>query len=391
MNKSARQYLPSVCLVGLGLHPSTGGPAKSVEYFSSALNAPSIGFSSTNKFNDEGFWDNSTIPALFPERGLRGAYSWPHSKELILASKAAANADIFSCHILYRYHVQWILQQIRREPRPYWVVPHGCLDPYTYHTRFLIKWFWMNLVGKAFLRNASAIIFATNREREKAKQWCRPEQAQVIYWPVEKRLDKNIVGAKNWRATLKIPSEHRVLLFLGRLHDIKRPLETIEAFSKVRAENLHLIVAGPEETVTVTECKTKIKQLNAKNVHVVGPVFGTNKDSLFQEVDGFISLSRKENFGHVVAEALYAGKPVILSPGIDLGPEIKCADCAWILPDDSITHAVAAIQSFSQISSDQLSAMGDRGRIWCEQNLSFDVFQKRLIKLSQETVLQFQQ
>jgi glycosyltransferase involved in cell wall biosynthesis len=388
-NHIEKQRFPSVTNVGLGLHKSSGGTAQAVEDFSEALKARTIAFANINRFKQEGFFSEHTIPALFPGRGLRSAYSWPHSNELSSANNIAKDTDMFCCHILYRYHVQWVREQIRKRPRPYWVVPHGCLDPFTYHTRFLLKWFWMNPLGKSFIREASLVIFATHQERKKAAHWCRPEQAQVVYWPIEKNNIPSTTTLNTWRDRLNIPLKDRILLFLGRLHDVKRPLETIDAFAKSGVENVHLVIAGPEENVTIEQCKKRSKQLNIKNVHMVGPVYGAEKKSLFEESDGFISFSKKENFGYVTAEALYAGKPVILSPGNDLGPEIKEEDCAWILAEDSEACAISAIKSFALSSSDQLHAMGERGKRWCLNNLSFDVFEKQLITLSQDTVRQF--
>jgi len=254
-----------------------------------------------------------------------------------------------------------------------------------------MKILWMFFVGRRFLENASFIVFATQREYEKAKNWCLPEQARIIYWPTTSPIANGYIfnTAKNWRKYLDIPLGHRILLFLGRLHEIKRPLETIEAFSKIGSLDLHLIIAGPEETLTIHDCKSKATELCAINVHVIGPVYGNDNMSLLEDVDGFISLSHRENFGHVVAEALSHKLPLILTPEIGLSYEIKDENCAWILPYYSIDNAVSSIREFNNSSVEKLSIMGENGRDWAKINLSFDSFKKSLVKLAQDTHQKF--
>jgi glycosyltransferase involved in cell wall biosynthesis len=376
-----------VLLVGLGLHKSTGGTSKSVGYFSEALNSGIISFADENKYKEEGFSNPNTIPALHPHYGFRYFFGWPRKDKMLQANMFANCADIFSCHTLYRYHVSWVIKHLKIRNRPYWVVPHGCLDPYTYNTRKWMKELWMFFVGRSFLKNASFIVFSTHREYEKAKHWCRPEQARIIYWPTTSpTINSSFVkSAHNWRKRLDIPSGHRILLFLGRLHEMKRPLETIEAFSKIRLLDLHLIIAGPEETLTIQDCKSMATELCAINVHVIGPVYGNDKDSLLDDVDGFISLSHRENFGHAVAEALSHKLPLIITPGIDLSYEIKDENCAWILPYFSIDNAVSCINEFNNSSREGLAIMGENGSKWVINNLSFDSFKKSLVKLTQDT------
>ena len=142
-----------IALVGLGLHKSTGGPAKTIGNFSNALNAEVVAFACEDTYNKEKFFNNNTVGALFPKHGIRGLYNWPKSKNLNRANYLAEKIAIFSCHILYRYHVHWIMKQVKINPRPYWIVPHGCLDPYTYKTRKWMKWLWMFFVGRKFIQN----------------------------------------------------------------------------------------------------------------------------------------------------------------------------------------------------------------------------------------------
>ena len=374
-------------LVGLGLVPSTGGPSKTINLFREALDAQVVSFSDAARLEAEG----SAIPGavhLPVDGGLRGrAYSWLPSKGLEPAEALLSQANLLSCHILYRYHVHWVMRKAREHNLPYWVVPHGCLDPYVFTYRGFIKKLWMQLVGKRFLKEASAIICATQAERDKIATWYAGDNLEVVHWPVVPIDDSDRVRVrKEVRASLGIPEEDKVLVFLGRLHEMKRPLETIQAFAGAGGKGVHLLVIGPEESYTVKQCESHVRHCRAEHVHVLGPVYGKDKERYLLASDAFISLSIRENFGHTVAESLTAGLPVILSPGNDLSGELKSVGCGWFLRDDDLGTAVAAIRVFAQASPDEIKALGQKGKDWALKELTFEHFAQKIQSLARRSI-----
>lgn len=374
-------------LVGLGLVPSTGGPPKSINLFREALDAKVVSFTDPKMLEAEG----SAIPGAVHvpvDEGLRGrAYSWASEKNLEPASAVASNANLLSCHILYRYHVNWVKRKAKEQGVPYWVVPHGCLDPYVFTYRSFIKKLWLKWIGKSFLEGADSIICATHAERDKIAQWYKGDNLRVVHWPVTPLDDSNREDIRSEvRAQLGIPESAKVLVYLGRLHPMKRPLETIEAVGKAGCDNVHLLVIGPEESYSVKECEAHAKQCGAKNVHVLGPVYGKDKERYLLASDAFISLSIRENFGHTAAESLTAGLPVILSPGNDLSGEIQSVECGWLLQDDELSTAASAIKAFDSASTSELQKRGKQGKVWALEALSFDAFARNIQALAREAI-----
>jgi len=267
-------------------------------------------------------------------------------------------------------------------------VPHGILDPWVLKKgRFVKKLFW-KLGGKRFLYEASTVLFATRAERDKAlKQFDLPN-TQVVPWPVE-LVDLSDARSKRRavRARLNIPDNARVLLYFGRLHSMKCPLETIDAIAQVDSSDLHLVIVGNAQDVSVEDCKERAAKLNiSKQVHLVGPVYGDEKYDYLHAADAYISLSHRENFNHTAAESMAAGLPVILSEGNDLLSEISELGCAWALDGNSASAAAAAISEFLRMSNADLIKMGERGRAWVGAELSFEAFKKNLSKIAQQIV-----
>src|SRR4029077_5907902 len=126
-------------------------------------------------------------------------------------------------HGLFRSHVSWAAGIAKQRGIPYWIVPHGALDPYVFTYRAAQKRVWMSLVGGPVLRHADRVIVATERERVKAQPYLQGCRVETVYWPVQVRPHDSTSSARaRVRERLGIPETDRALLFLGRLDPMKR-------------------------------------------------------------------------------------------------------------------------------------------------------------------------
>ena len=303
-------------------------------------------------------------------------YGLPRAHNLREATKLANGYEVIFCHMIFRYHNEWVT----RLGKPYFIVPHGSLDPYAFGYRRLRKEFWLLAVGARYFQRAEAVIFATRREQQKTFRGIGSDKAKVICWPVAEAPIEG-PGRAEVRKRLGIQENEKMLLSMGRLHSMKRPLETIEAFAQAAQAKDHLVIVGPEEQYSAGELQAAASRCGARNVHVEGPVFGDAKWGLYRAADGYISLSARENFGYTVAEAMSAGLPLILSPGNDIGHELAGEECCWMLETDTRDEAVRAIRAFGYLNPELLRQMGERGKRWILANASFDRFRLRLLDL----------
>jgi glycosyltransferase involved in cell wall biosynthesis len=266
---------------------------------------------------------------------------------------------------------------------PYWFVPHGILDPWVMEYGRATKNLFWKFGGQRFLENASTVICSTQAEKDKARSLFDLPNVDVVPWPVELVDCSNSQLARvSVRGELGISSDDKVLVYFGRLHHMKRPLETIRAVAMSNQSDVHLIVVGNEQSVSLEDCYRVAKECGiAERVHLIGPVYGSRKFDYLFASDGYVSLSCRENFNHTAAESLSAGIPAILSKGNDLYSEIAEVDCAWHLSDDRLETAAAAIAEFGSLDHETLAQMGARGRSWVESNLQFETFQERLQQL----------
>ncbi|MFM8495235.1 MAG: glycosyltransferase, partial [Planctomycetia bacterium] len=320
------------------------------------------------------------------------------------ADIAVAGAELLVAHSLFRAHAPWTRDWAVRHRRPYWVVPHGCLDPAGLARRAVAKRLWLSWHAPGLFGDASAVVFATRREREKADVWIRRRagmsagaggaRSVVVHWPVDLPSLSGVDRSREaFRSRYRIPEAAPVLLFVGRLHTTKRPDQVIRAFVAANVTDTHLVVVGMEENLTLADLQAAVPASFVPRIHIIGELRGDALEEAWLAADGYISLSEKENFGYTAADALARGLPVILSSGHDLAYELPGAEngrlaCGWLLPDNSLHSAVQAVREWSELVAPaaatprRLEGMRQAGRNWAADHLSFERFQVALAQLA---------
>jgi len=368
--------------------PAFGGLYRGINDFAAALDAPVLSF-------DDGRRDRSGLD----DRAVRiPTGTGLLSRDCHLVPRAAtdraaeviAGADLLVVHSLFRAHTAWAAAWAQRQGKRYWAVPHGCLDPWSLRQRGFVKRLWLAAGGRRYLAGAERVIFSTRRGLEKAAGWVRPERALAVHWPVELPTRASEAGPRAaFRERHGIPGDAPVLLFVGRLHSVKRPIHAVEAFCRAESGPAQLVIVGMSDDVSAADVLRAVPASNRDAVHLVGPLAGQELSEAYQAADGFLSLSYQENFGYAATEAVAYGLPVILSPGHDLAYDMPRAGagglaCGWLLPDDSLAAAAQAISDWARLATGQrakLEAMGAAGRAWAADALSPERFREELLRL----------
>lgn len=134
------------------------------------------------------------------------------------------------------------------------------------------------------------------------------------------------------------------LIFLGRVSPIKNLTTGLKALADVQAE-IDLTIYGPmEDREYWRQCRQIIATLPDHIQVTYGGTLGP-EDALDTLARSHCMLlpTLGENFGHVIAESLLAGTPVVLS---DQTPWSQLAECGagWICPADRPGAFTAALQ-----------------------------------------------
>jgi len=244
---------------------------------------------------------------------------------------------------VWQYSSFGVWRALQGTATPYFVFPHGMLDPWfkrTYplkHLKKLLYWPWAEY---RVLRDAAAVLFTSKEERRLARESFSPYRCNemvVNYGTAAPEIDLARAREEFFNSFPQLQGK-RFLLFLGRLHEKKGCDLLIEAFSALRNSapadrSLHLVIAGPWADERHQEHLERMAQ-DVSALTFTGMLTGTRKWGAFSAADAFILPSHQENFGIAVVEALACGTPVLISNKVNIWREIAAGEAGYVENDD---------------------------------------------------------
>lgn len=329
------------------LNPAIGGPLESVRQSSLVLARRGHTVETVALDAPDAAWAAEfpgVVHLLGPGRGSYG-YSPRYVPWL---KEQAANFDAVVVHGLWQYTSFGVWRALRKTVTPWFVYPHGMLDPWfnrayrLKHLKKMLYWPWAEF---RVLRDAAAVLFTADEERLLARESFRPYRVHEIvvnFGTAAPSVDWPAARADFVRA-FPLLREKNFLLFLGRLHEKKGCAELIRAFAETRKSSpahpgRQLVLAGPcaDENYLrrLHRLTNELFPDGTPPVIFTGMLTGNLKWGAFALTDAFILPSHQENFGLAVVEALACGIPVLISNQVNIWREIVAGGCGYAEDDD---------------------------------------------------------
>lgn len=278
------------------------------------------------------------------------------------------SADIVFVHLLYRYHAIWAAHCAREFGKPVVIVPHGGLDPYVFTYRTLRKRLWLKAYHRLLFRD-NLVLYATDRERDKAAAAVGKVAARCLFWPMD---DETCQLADTLPRIALTP---RRLLLVGRLHPMKCVLETVRAFRRANVAGWQLDVIGAETgDISVDAVRTAAGEDWGRSVVYRGVLDRRSLYTEYSKASALILASHRENFGHVVAEAMRFGLPVLISEDVDLHTVVRRSGAGVVIPIGSENGIFDALCTFLRMPAAQLQTLGDAARRAAQEHFDFQNF-----------------
>ena len=274
------------------------------------------------------------------------------------------NYDAVIVSGLWQYSGFGVWRALRGTGTPYFVFPHGMLDPWfkrAYPLKHLKKWLYWPWADYRMLRDARAVLFTSEEERSAARAsfWLyRCNEVVVNYGIAAPTGD---AAAQKQAVVQRFPelAGKRAFVFLSRIHEKKGCDLLIRAFAKIALadDSLRLVFAGPDQTGLVSELRALGGQLGiADRIVWTGMLTGDLKWGMLQIAEAFVLPSHQENFGIAVAEALACGTPVLISNKVNIWREIE-QDRAGLVDGDDEPGTTRLLQKWLALSDDEKDAM----------------------------------
>ncbi len=275
--------------------------------------------------------------------------------------EAIPRVDLVHIHGLWQYPT-FVAGRVCRSSRiPYLLSPCGALDPYGWHAHRSFKWFYGFFFERRTFEGAVAIHFTSTMEQRQA--WIFGVNRPHVVIPRSIRMDAvPELPSGIFRSQHPEIGRQPILLFLGRLHPIKRLDLLVNAFMLVarRYGNVHLVIAGPDDGAGSNVRKTLSQARLSDRVTFTGLLAGPDKWAAFRDSSLFLLPSDHESFGMVALEAMAVGLPVIVSPHVALADWIAKVQAGQVIDQDPAAWAAAMEHLLNNPAAGQV--MGEAGR-----------------------------
>jgi glycosyltransferase involved in cell wall biosynthesis len=268
--------------------------------------------------------------------------------------------DLIHIHAIFSYPSTIAMTIARQREVPYIVRPIGQLCEWSLQQSARKKQIYLSLIERSNLNHSRAIHVTSQQEQQDVSQLNLTAQSFIL--PLGLNLPTTIVDARQQlRQRFKLPPDEPVILFLSRLHPKKGIEYLIESLTGLTHHRFTLIIAGSGDPDYEGHLRSVLlsHRLHTRT-HLTNFVVGEAKQLLLQGADLFALTSHSENFGIAVLEALAAGLPAIVTPGVALATLVKQHDLGYVTELNPAAIASAIDSFLCDIS--QAKAMGDRAR-----------------------------
>jgi glycosyltransferase involved in cell wall biosynthesis len=297
-------------------------------------------------------------------------FSWPMTRWLWANASAY---DVVHVHALFSYATIPGCRAAAHVPVPYVLRPLGTLSGWSLERRRWKKRPYYALLERSHLTMASAIHVTSDAEADDVARLGFGDRVRVIPLGVDVAQ----------RPPRKTPSGSALrLLFLSRLHEKKNLPLLLRAIAHIGEADrrIELTIAGSGEPGYREQLVELAAQLGlGDRVTFVGHLEGRAKQLAFAEADCFVLPSAHENFGLAVAEALAAGLPAIVSPGVALSSDVGAAGAGLVT--DATESSLASAIAWTAEHPAALVEMGDRAWQLAHRSLSWETTCSRLASL----------
>jgi glycosyltransferase involved in cell wall biosynthesis len=349
------------------LSRNAGGPARSVQGLVAGLNAAGVDA-----------WLMAMKPLGDPwVEGVDGKYRCAGKKNWFGMQKAVERVidelkpDILHIHSIWQWTLHLAVRAAQKKGVPYVLAPRGTIEEWSLKQKWLKKKIALLTYQGSDFRHSAAIHCTADSEANQArKMW--PDKLII--------LSPNAVNAPKDLPKQRLHEEgFRRALFLSRFHYKKGLLNLVEAWAKVRPQGWKMELVGTDGGGYLNTVKARIQELRLSDDFIIsGGLMDDDKWKAYRRSDLFVLPSYSENFGIVVAEALWAGVPVITTKGTPW-KELGDRKCGWWI-DIGIDPLVNALKEALALSDIERREMGGRGRKLIEEKYTWDAVVKVMVK-----------
>lgn len=278
----------------------------------------------------------------------------------------------------------------RKNNIPYIVQAHGSVLPF--FQKEVLKNLFDKVFGFKILHNASCVFALTEVEKEQyLKMGVDEERIEIVPLGINLEEYENLPSFGKFRSKFNIAENDKLILFVGRIHEIKGLGLLIDAFNDLINQNyeknsledtgghsIKLAIVGPDDGY-LTELEDKIKEYSLEeNVIITGPLYKEEKQEALVDCDLFVMPSKYESFTTSGLEAMACSKPLVLTKNnhihdwVDGNVGLACED-----NKDSLREAIEKVLFDEELSQ----IFAENGRKLINEKYNWDIINDQILEI----------
>ena len=278
----------------------------------------------------------------------------------------------------------------RKNNIPYIVQAHGSVLP------FFQKEGLKNLFDKVFgfkiLHNASCVFALTEVEKEQyLKMGVDEDKIEIVPLGINLEEYENLPAYGKFRSKFNIGENDKLILFVGRIHEIKGLDLLLDAFNdlivqsneknsleNIDCSSIKLAIVGPDDGYLV-KLEEKVKEYSLEeNVIITGPLYKEEKQEALVDCDLFVIPSKYESFTTSGLEAMACSKPLVLTKNNHIhdwvagNVGIACED-----NKDSLREAIEKVLFDEELSQ----IFAENGNKLIKEKYNWDIINDQILEI----------
>lgn len=288
--------------------------------------------------------------------------------------REARRADLVHVHGLWNLTAWAGIRAARTSGIPYLISPRGMLQPDAMAHHRALKAIAYRAAERRHVERA-ALLHATSDAEARVLSRFGPRVALLPNGVDVRPATPDQIARV--RQTFQLGTDRDVVLFLGRLHPIKRLDLLAGAFTRLRraGHRATLVLAGPDENGFRRAIEPAFAEI-ADDVRWTGAVDGDEKWALLAASTALVQCSDSESFGLSVAEALACAVPVVVTER-GAWPQVATIGAGYVVAHDQVAIADGLVRLLADRSAAR--AMGERGRAWAARTLGWDAIGRAML------------
>ncbi|VVB78758.1 D-inositol-3-phosphate glycosyltransferase [uncultured archaeon] len=218
---------------------------------------------------------------------------------------------------------------------------------------FILGQIWENMV----LKNIDSFYALSQDEIDYLKKVCPKSNTRFQTMGIDD-FYFNSVSKTSARKKLKLPQNKKIILFIGRINEVKGVRYLLDSMKELESVELKIIGFGPEEE----KYKNYAKENKLSNVEFLGGVFGDKKLLYLSSADLLVLPSSKEGAPVTVMEAMARNLPCVVSNVGGVSLMIKNKENGIIIQPKSSEDIVLGVKEVLGWKSKNLKKYAEKYR-----------------------------